>query len=138
MIKLLREIEFRGKNLETGEWVYGFLFKQIGRLNGIESIGYYIGKTLDDYQEIDLETIGQFTNKRDINGKKIYEWDLIKTKNKSLAKEDDILAVKYSGSSFVVYNPLCCDICKNGIGCIGYLDEFDQYDIIGTIFDNEM
>lgn len=80
--------------------------------------------------------ITQFTGLYDKNNKEIYEGDIIKSHNKKLADEKSLLVVKYSEASFVLYNPNCCDNCKNGFGYICTLDEFEKLEVIGNIFEN--
>lgn len=71
----MREIKFRGKRLDNGEWVYGFvLFNQdrseavIAKLTDTESV----------CENVDPATVCQFTGRLDDNGKEIYEGDVIK------------------------------------------------------------
>lgn len=77
----MREIEFRGKRKDNGEWVYGNLV--------IDEDKYYICLQVndhikrDDYEvymiEVDPETVGQYTGRKDIKGNKIYTDDIVKS-----------------------------------------------------------
>lgn len=68
----MREILFRGKRVDNGEWVYGFLVKMWGL--------YHIIDQNDENSAymIKPETVGQFTGLCDKNGKKIFEGDIVK------------------------------------------------------------
>ena len=67
----MREIKFRGKRLDNGEWVYGDLHIRTPFPHIHSEIDY--GKV-----NIDPHTVGQFTGLHDKRGKEIYEGDIVK------------------------------------------------------------
>lgn len=66
-----REILFRGKRVDNGEWIEGGF---VPSLNGKR---FYIGNMFE-CEEIVPETFGQFTGLTDKNGTRIFEGDIVK------------------------------------------------------------
>lgn len=99
----MREILFRGKDADTGEWREGYLYVEDAQLVGMLVAGqvppeptYWIifknPRYVPDWSlpwqyckaNVDPATIGQFTGRLDNQGKRIFEGDLVEWDGKSM------------------------------------------------------
>lgn len=148
----MRQIKFRGKRIDNGEWVYGYLYElplesgnvrmilttdNIHKDNSIEP-QYHLAFTLrKDLFVVDSSTVGQFTGLYDKNSKEIYEGDIIGKKARS---EDKMILhlVFYEDSEGRFKAGLNGTKKRYDFGCCGLEDErwMQRKTIIGNIYDN--
>lgn len=127
----MREILFRGKRTDNGEWVEGYYSysPEIDKHMIITAdLAHPFGTNFGFYKVIP-ETVGQYTGLTDNNGRKIFEGDIIKCK----VHEMNGYRVR---RGVVEYH---------GVGFIMNLDPNSWYDqknisfdceVIGNIYDN--
>lgn len=124
----MREIKFRGKRLDNGEWIYGSLL--VSHFKDDKKERYFITQFSGNYtfeHEVDPATVGQYTGLKDKNGREIYEGDIIGGSNGS------INGWEWPFKSEIKWND---EECGFNPPILGYMDSTHYYNVLGNIHDN--
>lgn len=132
-----REILFRGKRTDNGEWVEGYLMDENYiniPFNDDDACGRF-----DEPIEVDPSTVCQYTGLTDKNGKKIWENDIIKTSR--YGKDDgkgsnfagfDIFSVRWDDGGFALYSKWRRFNLRDNNECEVIGDVFDNPELLGV------
>ena len=130
----MRNILFKGKRKDNGEWVVG---------NGID-FNYrtpYILTTKKDvlgcgFKEFAVipETVGQYTGLLDKDGKKVFEWDIVKVYDNFDCVGETLYVGKVQWDDTFLNWELKTG--ENIVWSLKNLPSVLYYEVIGNVFDN--
>lgn len=129
----MREILFKAKRINNGEWVEGYYQRRYYFLGNEEHLIFHADSyKVWEYAEIDPETLCQFTGLCDKNGNRIWENDILMAHLDEFYPEDTTYEIVEWGVAGLVGN-------ETGSVDREYLGEFDleHYEVVGNIFDNK-
>lgn len=121
----MRNILFRGKRLDNGEWVYGSLVT----FNGFHVIVDHHTPNGDEVRVI-ANTVGQYTGLQDKNGKEIWEGDIVmaETNDEDHPMSELPFVIVFSDGAFC--------IAEDEESPWAPIDTFMDMEVIGNIHDN--
>lgn len=148
------KFKFRGKEIDTGKWVYGGLFKEPAPPQCFEKaledkywIVYPNPRYMPDWNlpyemvrtDVNPKTIGQYTELKDENGKEIYSGDIIEFSYDMFVGNFDTFVAK--GKVVFEEGAFYVEVFENerttkDEAYLLYSINLDTIEVIGNIYDN--
>ena len=128
----MREILFKAKQIDNGEWIEGCLVIDHSRSNLFEYRMQPVESGVLYTPPIYPKTLCQFTGLCDKNGKKIWESDILMAHlDESYPEDVTYKTVEWGVAGWVTHEANSIDR--------EYIDEFDlkYFEVVGNIFDNK-
>lgn len=126
----MREILFRGKRADNGEWEYGDLWCNPYGKRVVCIVSPINDQGTTGGNEVIPETVGQYTGLTDKNGRKIFEGDIVEGNSEYFPYTHPYGKVVYDGGQYLI----SFDDVLEDIECLGAWA--NDVEIIGNIYDN--
>lgn len=120
----MREILFRGKRRDNGDWVEGYVIKWDNGTTTIDD-----GTLETPSYVVEPATVGQYTGLLDKNGKRIFEGDILQCAMFEYSKNRAAVMAER-------YNCGCCHLVYGFSTCSDDVDIGRKSKIVGNIHDN--
>ena len=131
----MREILFRAKREDNGEWVYGY-YVRLPDVAGSVNMMHIPARNPDECNAtfyIDPKTLGQFTGLTDKNGTRIFEGDIVRHYCKLPVPGGEIGTVRGT----IKWDSEECFFFRTSLdGKDKTISAKCEYEIIGNIYDN--
>lgn len=130
----MREILFRGKRTDNGEWVEGYYYKAKYYRTDDELCDYITVPHPKEYNQpsshyiVNPETVGQYIGLKDRNGTNIFEGDIVKR----------VWFGKMSIYQIVYDNDLTSFIGRAGVRFTTFDYGSTEFEVVGNIYDNKL
>lgn len=153
-----REIKFRGYFEPDKIWLYGSL---VSYKEGFKMIYYQNPNEAFMYGDVvDIKSVGQYTGINDVNGKDVYEGDILKMNEyenaflstfdkevdpldfshdecKGKLKESYITAVRFCDGEFVFFDDSGCDTSLSVLwGDMRLSSPLFEFEVIGNVYEH--
>ena len=136
----MREILFKAKRLDNGEWVHGYIVRHPSAVQIGESSSWYIHVPPVDPDDnggvfnVDPDTVCQYTGRTDKNGVKIFGHDRVRVKYTDCDEQREEYCTVHWSDDRCCFYPFGWEYYCDGCDCNLIINEIE---VIGNIHDKE-